>query len=308
MFRHMPDFNREITPAGDNHDAFGRAYLFTNENAGGYINQLNMHGGRILSVAAGGDHAFESLLNGARVVDLFDINYAQKVIVELKSRMIKSLPYEDFMDFFFEKKHFMDRKIIEPIYNDFSRELALYIDWFYCMGNCAPRHMLVYGTNPTWAGYDINKISYIASPEKYKTLAKRLPNKINFIHTGIEGLAGKYNQKYDFIFMSNIFDYIYCDIPDNDLALVQMYNNVIKPLAENNLSNENGQIMFHYMWNGHGISRPDLMFEWKNFAKKFNRIKKDAGQKMKSICVPSPILKSSKQDIILCMTQNQKIR
>ena len=135
----MPDFNREITPAGDNHDAFGRAYLFTNENAGGYINQLNMHGGRILSVAAGGDHAFESLLNGARVVDLFDINYAQKVIVELKSRMIKSLPYEDFMDFFFEKKHFMDRKIIEPIYNDFSRELALYIDWFYCMGNCA-RH------------------------------------------------------------------------------------------------------------------------------------------------------------------------
>ena len=42
MLRHMPDFNHDIVPAGGNHNAFGRAYLFANENVAEYIKRLTV--------------------------------------------------------------------------------------------------------------------------------------------------------------------------------------------------------------------------------------------------------------------------
>lgn len=303
MFRHMPDFNRDIVSAGNNHNAFGHVYLFTNENVADYINRFDMRGKRILSVAAGGDHAFECLLSGASFVDMFDVNYAQKVIVELKSHMIKSLPYEDFMDFFFDKKHFFDKKIIAPLWKNFSRELSLYMDWYYCMGECAPRRMFVYGKsmNP---GYDKDKISYLSCSEKYAELSNRIPRVFNFAHRNISDLAGYYNQKYDFILLSNIFDYYRCPMFGGPMVFNQFYDNVIKRLSEKNLVQKDGYIMLDYLWD----TKSSILTDWYQFAKKFNKAKKDVGQKMGLISVVSPIVPSDRENLIMYMTQNIKTK
>ncbi len=303
MFRSMPDFNREIAFS----QACGPVYLFTNENISGSFDRFDMRGKRVLSVASGGDHVFECLLAGASLVDTFDINYAQKVIVELKSRMIKSLPYEDFMDFFFDKKHFFDKNILKPIWNDFSHELSLYMDWYYCMGDCAPRRMFMYGKSMC-QGYDKNKISYLSSPEKYNTLALNMitntPQNINFVHTNLRKLAGLYNQKYDFILLSNIFDYWRQPILSGAGNFTQFYNYILKPLSEQNLISNDGHIMLHYVWN------PDdgITLDWYVFSKEFNTKKKDVGQKMSLISVPSPIIGAGKENLVMHMTQNLKTK
>ena len=306
MFRHMPDFNLGAVPAGNNHCPFGRTYLFTNENIPGYISNFDMRGKRVLSVAAGGDHAFECLLNGASYVDTFDINYAQKPIVELKSRMIRSLPYEDFMDFFFDKVHFFDRKIIEPIWNDFSQELRLYIDWYYCLGSVAPHHMFVYGRSNA-PSYNIDNISYVADKSKYEFLAHRLPKKINFIHTDAYDIHTKIDKQYDFILMSNIFDYLEIPRFDAHSTLVHCYNKLLKPLSEHNLAEQNGYIMFDYIWSANKSGIYVGPEKWKFFMRKFNRQKKDMGQQMQRMDISSPF-GPDYVDSVLYMTQNQKKR
>lgn len=302
----MPDFNKNIQDADGWHQSFGRAYLFTNENVAEYISQFNMDGKRILSVTASGDHAFECLLAGASFVDTFDINYAQKTITELKKHMIQNLSYEDFMDFFFEEKNFFDKKIIEPIWKYFSQELSLYMDWYYCLGSCAPRHMFVYG-KPNINSYDKNKISYIADKEMYEKLSHKLPKKISFTHTEVNNLVNCFDVQYDFILLSNIFDYIYSPLCDDYDALTQCYEGLLKPLINKNLSPNNGHILFQYMWSGKALKRTELMDAWQKFAHKFNRKKRDYGLHASHKCVPSPILQEQ-ADIILYLTQNIKVK
>ena len=302
----MPDFDKNIMPAGGNHNAFGRAYLFTNENIAEYVKKFDLQGKRILSVAAGGDHAFESLLAGASFVDTFDINYAQKPIVELKNHMIKSLPYEDFMDFFFDKTHFFDQKIIEPIWNKFSYELQLYLDWYYCMGPSAARFMFVYGqSNAT--SYNKENISYIADKNKYNALAQRLPKQIRFTHANAYEISKKIDIRYDIILLSNILDYL--DIPRIKPfdTLVHCYNRLLKPLAENNLTTQNGCIAFDYIWSSNMPGIYICAEQWDKFMHKFNHKKKDYRQSVHKLDIASPF-NPDIMDSVLYMTQNQKIK
>ena len=75
----------------------GPVFLFTNENIADYLKKLgNVSGKDVLTVAASGDHAFESFLCGAKNVDTFDINYLQKHVMELKTKMIQKLEYPEF--------------------------------------------------------------------------------------------------------------------------------------------------------------------------------------------------------------------
>ena len=64
-------------------------FLFTDENISGYLDKTDdLSGKSVLSVAGSGDHAFECLLRDAKSVDTFDVNYLQKHVIELKSKMI----------------------------------------------------------------------------------------------------------------------------------------------------------------------------------------------------------------------------
>ena len=299
MFRHMPDFNHDIVPAGGNHNALGRVYLFTNENIADYVKKFDMQGKRVLSVAAGGDHAFECLLNGASFVDTFDVNYSQKPIQELKTHMIKSLPYEDFMDFFFNDWSFFDKKILEPIWHDFSPELQLYLDWYYSIGPSAPMRMFVYGASDSHTG----SVSYITSKAAYEQLAHKLPPRIKFTHLNAHDISSKIDTQYDFILLSNIFDYL--DLPRADASetLACCYDKFLKPLSDKNLSSNGGHVLFNYMWDTSFVS----LEKWNSFAKKFNRKKKDYGHKMHMLDIESPF-DSDIRNNVLYMTQNQKVR
>lgn len=218
-------------------------YLFTNENISGYLDRLSdMNGARVLTVASSGDHVFEAYLSGASHVDAFDINSYQRNILELKTHMIRALPYSDFMDFFFDKKNFFNQQILAPITSDFSRELT------YFMQKCsvASNGMFRYN-NSTAPDYELRHIRYICDSALYYRLREILTDKIKFHHCKIDRVSAKFKQDYDLIMLSNIFDYMYHDVPTKELRFSKYYNNILCPLASKNL-NDNGRICFAYMW------------------------------------------------------------
>jgi 16S rRNA G966 N2-methylase RsmD len=223
----------------------GPTYLFTTENISGYLNQIpNIQGQNILSVCSSGDHAFECLLRGAKRVDVFDINYLQKYILELKNKMIQKLEYQDFYTFFFDKKNFLNKDIIRPIFDDFSEGLQVYLDTYY-------QHD-IYNQMFRISGLKNNKKplltpSYVSDQKKYEELQKLVPDNFNFIRCDIKDLRKKTRKKYSLILLSNIFGFQYQHIADTQQSTNMFYNDILKPLGQKNL-NDDGIICWNYVW------------------------------------------------------------
>ena len=220
-------------------------FLFANENIAGYLDKMNnLTGKKVLTVAGSGDHAFECLLRGAKQVDVFDVNYLQKHIVELKAKMIKHLPYSDFMRFFFSKSQFFDRDIIKPIWNKFSPELRVFLNKYY---KSETKSLFRYRAAQS-IFYSTDKISYLKNEEEYKRLGRLMPDKINFKHTDIKNITTKFETVYDTILLSNISEYMFEEIRDTAEKVLTFYDDVLCPIADKNLSENGGQICFDYTW------------------------------------------------------------
>ena len=82
---------------------YSRLYLFTTENIKGYLKHFDVTNKNVLAPTSSGDHAFESILKGAKSVDMFDINKYSKYMVKLKIAAIKALERGEFLEYFLVK-------------------------------------------------------------------------------------------------------------------------------------------------------------------------------------------------------------
>ncbi len=304
MFRKEPDFNSELESRHYLFNAVGQAFLFTNENVGGYADNLNMdlNGARVLSVCASGDHAFTFYGAGARQVDTFDINYTQKLIYELKNTMIRRLPYYEFMAFFYDKNAFFNRRIINPIWNEFSDALKIYLEAFYSMPINRARRLFVYGRAIKNPG-----VQYTSDKNLYNIIKARLPHGVNFVHTDLETLPKKLNAKYDLVVLSNIFDYMYLDAPTTIDALNKFYADILTPIAQNNL-NPGGKIAFEYLWGNRACNRSDFFDDWQKYQAAFNKTKSQDGLLMDTVEIPAQIENASSAVMAHILTLNQAVK
>ena len=220
-------------------------FLFANENIQSYLGQMtNMTDKKVLTVAASGDHAFEALLAGAKHVDTFDINFLQKHVMELKSKMIKHLPYSDFMKFFFDKKHFFDVNIVKPIWETLSSGLRVFLLMHH---RHKYSHLFRYD-GAQHPDYRTDMISYVNDELAYNELKKIMPDKINFTRTNIVEITKEFHEEYDIVMLSNIFEYMYPDIFDAMTRIQTLHSELLCPICEKILSKDNGKICFHYAW------------------------------------------------------------
>ena len=304
MFRRMPDFNQDTICTSQGYQKDLEVFLFSNENVAGYLDNFDLGGKTILSVGASGDHMFECYARGAKHVDTFDINYRQKPIIELKNHMIKNVPYEDFLKFFFTKEYFFDPQIIKPIMPLFSPSLRMFMDLYYSMGNAGRKMFAYHGRLDHMAHYD-NK--YYSDAARYDRLASKLPQNISFKHLDITGVSANFTRKYDFIMLSNIFDFQHSEISDGYQALNQFYKGTLGELARNNLRADGGIILLEYMWGNNASTRDQMWDAWQKFATKQNSKAHATGHKMNN-CFVKPMTGSKRYDNVLYMTQNQKIK
>jgi hypothetical protein len=230
-------------------------FMFTNENVREYITDSGLFENKnVLTVAASGDQAFESVLAGAKHVDTFDINGLQKNVMDIKTTMIRNLDYNKFMDFFFSKHSRFHQHLIAPIADKLGEnniDILTYILYedFYYLYNVAE---------------SIKNASYLHSSDKYKDLQVRLPEHFNFKHMDILKQAHEITQSYDIILLSKILTE-----PGNRFK--KQYDTVLKPLSER-LTPDNGVIFFDYSWFDKDVTEKDIIQTREETSRKWNPV------------------------------------
>lgn len=206
-------------------------YFFTNEDMHLYEKE-NLKDKKVLTITSSGDHALNSILNGAEIIDSFDINLYSKYISALKIAMIKRYNFHEFyrkIEWIILNKNFRYNKkdnIIEDIKNYLSYDEYKFLSYLDD----------IFIKNPN-AFYKIINLSVMCGLNKYenqkdyKILRKNLNNvKITYYDCDILDIHKELNyNKYDVIYISNVLEHILCS---GTFKYIKNYQTVIKILDE----------------------------------------------------------------------------
>ena len=246
------------------HGKFSSIYMGPTSNVKDAMSVFNDYK-NVLSVGGMGAYAFEAALNNAERVDMFDVNYLQKLYYFIIETAIIYLDYEDFI------KHFTisDYEKISRINNGsayyktdisdlMSNEIYEYLSWYL------PEEVTRVFDHLYEFYYSVNLMSsrlfrsdYILAVNQLKTIAS-MYNKEEYNKLKEILIAGKckftyetvsltevpkfYDKKYDLIILDNILQY-YQNVPElNTPYLTNMF--IQKELSK--LLTDEGVIMVNY--------------------------------------------------------------
>lgn len=243
------------------HNAFSnRVYSYTNENIKSYLNNFDFNDkNSALSVLSSGDQVFNLIHNGITNIDTFDSNYLTEFYsLGIKKAMILKYDYKDFLH------KYLDLLLgYYSIYKEsiFIEKLLPYMDSRYAMfwnelvkfnydlqSNNSDKRLLISDiVTKRFIMKDRIKLynNYLFSNEDYEILKDNLLNsKINFSCLDILDISNKFNNKYDFILLSNIFDYLDSRFKFgwNYFCLKEEINKM------NSVLNNDGVILIHYLF------------------------------------------------------------
>lgn len=237
---------------------YSSVYLFASENIRGFTRKLSFEDNNVLTVCSSGDQALNLILNGADTIDLFDINIFTKYYFYLKKAAIETLDYNQFLNFFFPKffndKVFCFDTYLEIRKNISDDEIRYFWDYLFChysgssIYNSELFRDLYYPKDTIVKAND-----YLMNEQNYNKLKLLLENlKFNFYHLNIFEDKIPNDIRYDFIYLSNIFDYLNID---NKLE----YTNKVKEIILNTKNNitDTGLIAVSYLY----LYRDDIWFD-----------------------------------------------
>lgn len=178
---------------------YSAAYVVTNEDLRNAFSFMQKNAENVLTVAASGDHPMFSVLYGAKHTDVFDISYNAKIIMDIKTAALKKLEYDEYCELLtrlFRSKDLLAIDNMSKIVNILSPIQKAYVKG---MQHCA---IFSKGIKPF-----IYK-SAKPTPTEYDQMRQNIDGDFIFIWSGITSLHTKLNKTYDFMHLSNIFDYI----------------------------------------------------------------------------------------------------
>lgn len=222
-------------------------YTFTNENMKLFLETLEIKSKNILSVVGSGDMFFNLLLEKNNV-DLFDINLYAYYFLLLKKACIESLDYDEFLYFLIKYENNFDKSLFKKISKNWNNDEKV-LEFFYNLFFKYPSSNYIKATN-LFVNNGLNhRQEYVDSNiylqvDKYYKLKKILKQikKINFYHGDLSDIEIK--ELYDYIYISNIPDYLFEYRNKTDVQLVNMYNKLLSEKL-----NENGKIVA-YLFDG----------------------------------------------------------
>ena len=102
--RVVMDFTPDVCMAkrscdGDGFSAYSRAYINTNEKLRLSMKYMPKNCNKALVCTASGDHALFASLYGAERVDVFDVSYNAKCIIDMKVAALNCLNREEYSEF-----------------------------------------------------------------------------------------------------------------------------------------------------------------------------------------------------------------
>lgn len=248
-------------PGKSNFSKYSSIYLAPTSNVKGTL-QLYHGYESVLTVGGMGAHGFEAALNGAKKIDMFDINELQKIFYELVKTAIIYLDYKDFIKFFTlkEQKNFFRKEDIKDLISNEMYQLLGYFlpeEVHFVLGPLfeffqSPDLIissLFRFEHPVTLDYLKRFVSFY-NEDDYKKLQALLRSgacEINYHIVPIQDVPQYFKDKYDLVLLDNILQF-YQKIP----SLETPYNVnqfIQKQLIER--VNEGGAIQVNY---GFGIA------------------------------------------------------
>ena len=223
-------------------------YPFCTENIAGYFEKLDFKDKKVLTVASSGDHVFNSILRGAKEIEVFDINRLTSYYIELKKAAISVMKYEEFLDFFTftmkNKDTAFEKKEYKKISDFLSKEDKFFWDSLYKEYSGSDLRSKLFVAKSTFHSSEEESNLYLNEEQYYKLQKKINQVSIKFIESDVVELDKRItNMKYDLIMLSNISDYIGNLYNGNEL---ESYRKLVLDLSKN--LNENGTIVFAYIY------------------------------------------------------------
>ena len=230
-------------------------YMFSTENIKGVINSLNVSNKNVLTVSSSGDHIFNMLVDNANNIESFDINYLAKYYFYFKEAAIRTLTYNQFLDFFFLKRIGLNSKIFDDkifftkILPNIKDEEAQYF-WktlFQIYGGRVLYNSNLFIQNVYPKNTYIECNNYLSNEINYKKLQKRL-NSYNYKFYNInifDDISSLTNYNYDIIYLSNILDRLYCK---TELEYVKKVKDIVIKLKQHLKTNGILSMCYLYLY------------------------------------------------------------
>lgn len=203
---------------------YNKVYDFTNENVSCLKDLYHFENSKVLTVVGSGDQYFSSMLNGAKQVDLYDINFTSYLYFILKFYSIRELTFEEFYDFLI-KKNFKNTNIYMKLESVLPKTVLKYYQYIIKYKKSSFKKdgiKMISKKNHKYYFENKNTVIPYFVKDNYYKLQNILKNtKLpNFYDCDIRELRKINNEKYDIILMSNIYNYI--------PMLIEEYTNLLK--------------------------------------------------------------------------------
>ena len=265
----------------DNQDMFNSIYPFTNENIAACLKYFNLKDKECLTILGSSDQALDMYLSGAKKVDAFDVNPLTKYYFYLKkAALLSDLSRDEYLKFFCYDKYPSEGKTNESAFNEKTFNSIVtnlsgdsYKFWSSLFEKYSPleirRNFCLFTFDELSYKFLIKTVGYLDNQnyEKLKEIASSL--EINFKNCDISELPSNLDRKYDFIYLSNVIQYIdnaYNNNPElskleNKIEILKHYKELMRKLSH--YLNSDGNLVCGYIYDVNEYARSEAIFNRK---------------------------------------------
>lgn len=221
----------------------GKAFAISNEQLAKIFARLNLSNKKVLTVGSSGDQAINAILRGSKDITIIDANIFARYFIEYKLAVIKIFDFKTFNEIFIKHDFFewhiyaKISHLLSPQVKQFWDTLMLDLDTDSYSSSFNARaikdKMLMIDHNDRHSKFYRNEKTY--------NMLQQLLNQgnitIQFITAEFSKFPTVLKCKYDFIYLSNIYDYYAHNR--------HSFSKIVDMLYERNL-NPNGKIVANY--------------------------------------------------------------
>ena len=224
-------------------NCFEKILPFTNENIKGYYKKFDFKGKNLLTVGSSCDQTINALFNGCNDITLYDMCPYTKYYYYLKIAAIISLPYKEYIEFFYYNKENHNAYFNNDIYKKIANTLKRINYESYLLWNEIVKSIPTIDIKENIFSADFYDDSIITQINPYlKNATKYLQAKNQIMKTVMTFRNGsiydlKPQRNYDNVWLSNI-DQFYVDLPAMEGTIANLYSHL----------NDNGQILVSYIY------------------------------------------------------------
>ena len=195
---------------------YTNAYLKTTENINGYYDLMNLRGKSILTVIGASDQVFDAITRGAKKIDGFDISIYAIMFYYLKEAAIKTLDFDEYIEFFYVENKCFNYETFEKIKNHLNENSKDFWNSIFehkalnmkeLISKLIIGNQLSLYPSKKVAKIKLSRMSTYLNEFDYYTLKGEMyTTEVNIYLRDVKELDD-IGEKYDYIILSNIYEY-----------------------------------------------------------------------------------------------------